>query len=242
LIKVCLSHAAKKRDIICTYGTERANAMTNKEFVNRMANGKADIIQVFLDILSKTGSRYCIIGGLAVNAYVEPVVSLDLDIVAAVEDLAAICEESKKHGMKIEQFEHSVYITSPASDLRIQLQQDPRYQEFIARATDKDVLGYPMKVAKLENVLQGKVWAYMDTSRRKSKRQKDLADILRIIGKFPQLQESLPQSLKEELGDSTLEESERDIQFIAVGKARVGIMYLAPPFLTRHLQGSELRH
>ena len=173
--------------------------MTNKEFLNRMANGKADIIQVFLDILAKTNSLYCIIGGLAVNAYVEPVVSLDLDIVAAVENLDAICEESKKRGMKIEQFEHSVNITSPASDLRIQLQQDPRYQEFISGATEKDVLGYLMKVARIENVLQGKLWAYTDTTRRKSKRQKDLADIFRIIEEFPRLKESLPQSLKEEL-------------------------------------------
>jgi hypothetical protein len=173
--------------------------MTNKEFVHRMANGKADIIQVFLDILAQTNSRYCIIGGLAVNAYVEPVVSLDMDIVAAVENLAAICEESKTRGMKIEPFEHSVNITSPDSDLRIQLQQDARYQEFLASAADKNVLGYPMKVAKLENVLQGKVWAYTDTTRRRSKRQKDLADIFRIIEKFPQLKESLPQGLKEEL-------------------------------------------
>jgi hypothetical protein len=34
-----------------------------------------------------------------------------------------------------------------------------------------------MKVAALEDVLQDKVWAYLDESRRKSKRQKDLADI-----------------------------------------------------------------
>jgi len=32
-----------------------------------------------------------------------------------------------------------------------------------------------MKVARLEDVLQGKVWAYMDKTQRKSKRQKDLA-------------------------------------------------------------------
>jgi len=100
--------------------------MTGKEFVNRLANGKSDVIQIFLDILSKTGSRYCLIGGLAVNAYVEPVVSLDLDIVAAVEDVGAICKAAKEHGLKIEQFEHSVNITSSSSDLRIQLQADPR--------------------------------------------------------------------------------------------------------------------
>ena len=173
--------------------------MTGKEFVNRVANGKSDIIQVFLEILSKTGSRYCLIGGLAVNAYVEPVVSLDLDVVAAVEDLGAICSAAKERGLKVEQFEHSVNITSSDSDLRIQLQQDPRYQRFLSTAEDRDVLGYPMTVARMEDVLQGKVWEYADKTRRKSKRQKDLADIFRIVEKFPQLEETLPQSLREEL-------------------------------------------
>jgi len=173
--------------------------MTGKEFINSVANGKSDIIQLLLDILSKTGSRYCLIGGLAVNAYVEPVVSLDLDIVATVEDIGAICKAAKEHGLKIEQFEHSVNITSESSDLRIQLQQDPRYQRFISGAEDKTVLGYTMKVARLEDVLDGKVWAYMDKTRRKSKRQKDLADIFRIVEKFPQLEASLPQILREEL-------------------------------------------
>jgi len=159
--------------------------MTGKEFVNRVTNGKSDIIQVFLEILSKTGSRYCLIGGLAVNAYVEPVVSLDLGIVAAVEDLGAICNVAKERGLKVEQFEHSVNITSTDSDLRIQLQQDPRYQRFLSTAEDRDVLGYTMTVARMEDVLQGKVWAYTDKSRRKSKRQEDLADIFRIVEKFP---------------------------------------------------------
>jgi hypothetical protein len=54
--------------------------MTKKTFFNAVANGKADILQIFLRVLSRTHSGYCVIGGLAVNAYVEPVVSLDLDI------------------------------------------------------------------------------------------------------------------------------------------------------------------
>jgi hypothetical protein len=173
--------------------------MTGKEFINSLANGKSDIIQIFLDVLSETGSRYCLIGGLAVNAYVEPVVSLDLDIVAAGEDIGAICRASKKRSLMVEEFEHSVNISSKNSDLRIQIQTDPRYQSFISNAEDRDVLGYKMKVASLEDVLQGKVWAFMDKERRKSKRQKDLADIFRIIEEYPQLEPSLPPNLREEL-------------------------------------------
>ena len=173
--------------------------MTGKEFINRLANDKSDIVQILLDILSKTDSRYCIIGGLAVNAYVEPVVSLDLDVVAFVEDIGNLCKAAEESGLKVERFEHSVNLTGESSDLRIQLQTDPRYQSFLPTACDKTVLGYTMKVARLEDVLQGKVWAYMDKTRRKSKRQKDLADILRIIEKYPQLEASLPRILQDEL-------------------------------------------
>jgi hypothetical protein len=73
--------------------------MTPKEFINSLANGKLDIIQILLEILEKTHSKYCLIGGLAVNAYVEPVVSLDLDIVAAVEDLEVICGAAVERGL-----------------------------------------------------------------------------------------------------------------------------------------------
>jgi len=173
--------------------------MTNKEFINSVAHGKSDIIQILLDILSETDSQYCLIGGLAVNAYVEPVVSLDIDIVAAVGDIESICKAARERGLKVEQFEHSVNITSPDSDLRIQLQADPRYQKFVSNAENGNVLGYKMKIAKLGDVLQGKVWAYMDKQRRRSKRQKDLADIFRIVEKCPELEASLPQSLREEL-------------------------------------------
>jgi len=93
---------------------------------------------------------------------------------------------------------HSVNLSSTKSDLRIQLQTDPRYQTFIVRSSIKEVMGYEMKVAAVEDVLQGKTWAYCDEQRRKSKRQKDLADIFRIIEEYPHLKDLLPESLKAE--------------------------------------------
>ena len=57
-------------------------------------------------------------------------------------------------------------------------------------------MGYKMKVASLRDVFQGKIWAYSDEQRRKSKRQKDLADIYRLIEAYPQLKEKLPESIK----------------------------------------------
>ncbi|MBK9778658.1 MAG: nucleotidyl transferase AbiEii/AbiGii toxin family protein [Anaerolineales bacterium] len=49
-----------------------------------------------------------------------------------------------------------------------------------------------MPVARLEDILQGKVWAIQDPDRRASKRQKDLADIARILESYPDLKAQVP--------------------------------------------------
>jgi hypothetical protein len=138
---------------------------------------------------------------LAVNAFVEPVISLDVDLAAAMDNMNAISRAASKRGLRVERFERGVRLTVDTSDLRIQLQTDPRYQEFIGRAEDRNVLGYKMRVAALEDVLKGKVWAYLDSERRRSKRQKDLADILRIIEAFPEMENTLPAELRSKLSE-----------------------------------------
>ncbi|MBN1621231.1 MAG: nucleotidyl transferase AbiEii/AbiGii toxin family protein [Endomicrobiales bacterium] len=168
--------------------------MNKKQFFNGVSNGKKDIIQEIIDLLDKKSIEYCIIGGLAVNAYVEPVVSLDLDIVVIMDGIDKLME-SAKGKFKIEKFPHSINLNSKDSDIRIQIQTDKRYQEFIKRALQKEVMGYKMRVASLEDVLTGKIWAYSDKKRRGSKRQKDLADILRIIESYPKLKSKVPKSI-----------------------------------------------
>lgn len=54
-----------------------------------------------------------------------------------------------------------------------------------------------MKVAEVEDILRGKIWAYSDKQRRASKRQKDLADIFRIIEEYPTLKKLLPGPMKD---------------------------------------------
>jgi len=103
--------------------------MTEKTFINSVSNSKIDVIQLLLDILAKTQSDYCLIGGLAVNAYAEPVVSLDLDIV----------------------------------------------------------------------ILSANIGAYLDQTRRPSKRQKDLADIMRLREVNHELTEKIPLSILQKL-------------------------------------------
>jgi len=169
--------------------------MTGKKFLNNLANGKSDIVQLFLDILKELKIDYCAIGGLAVNAYAEPVASLDLDLVLAIEDTEKLLNHIKNVFI-IEKFKHSINLKHPDSDLRIQLQTDLQYQTFISGASEKNVLGYKMKVASLVDVLSGKIWAYSDEERPKSKRQKDLADIMRLVETHPHLHDLLPEKIK----------------------------------------------
>jgi hypothetical protein len=112
-------------------------------------------------------------------------------------DLADV--ERHLRDLRIERFPHRVNISAQGRDLRIQFQTDPRYQAFITRAAPHDVLGVTFPVAALEDVFQGKLWAVQDADRRASKRQKDLADIARLIEAYPELRERVPEDVRRKL-------------------------------------------
>jgi len=54
-----------------------------------------------------------VIGGQAVNAFVEPLVSLDLDLVVAVDQIAGT-EAMLRERFKVERFPHSLNIETAA--------------------------------------------------------------------------------------------------------------------------------
>ena len=155
---------------------------------------RTDMLGEVLAFLAANEVKFCAIGGVAVNAYVEPVVTLDLDLVLAAPDLLRV-EPQLARVFAVERFPHSVNLAKPGSDLRVQLQTDPRYSVFVDRAVRAMVLGIELPVAHVEDVLQGKVWAALDPARRASKRQKDLADIARLLESRPELRSSVPNEI-----------------------------------------------
>jgi len=100
---------------------------------------------------------------------------------------------------QVERFPHSINVEEHGSDLRLQIQTDERYVAFVGRAQPRDVLGTVMPVADIADVLQGKVWAASDPTRRASKRLKDLTDIARILELRPDLGEIVPSELRDRL-------------------------------------------
>ncbi len=154
----------------------------------------ANLLERLIALLSEHGIRYCVIGGQAVNAYVEPLVSLDLDLVVAVNQMNEV-EALLRNAFRVERFAHSLNVSQSGSDLRVQIRTDPRYATFVDHASEREVLGMKLPVASVEDVLRGKVWAAQDSTRRKTKQQKDLLDIARLLEAYPDLRAQVPEDI-----------------------------------------------
>jgi len=171
-------------------------------FWKTITRDRSNLLESLISLLSEREIRFCVIGGQAVNAYVEPLVSLDLDLVVAVDQLEQVEALLEPH-FELKRFPDRLKIGMPGSDLRVQIQTDERYSSFVERAGVRTVLGITLPVASVEDVLQGKIWAALDPERRGSKRQKDLADIARILEKYPDLRTQVPQEIRARLVDES---------------------------------------
>ena len=160
---------------------------------------KSNLLEEVFALLDEHDVRFCVIGGPAVNAYVEPLVSLDLDLVVAVGQLEKVTKLLREH-FQVEAFPHNLNISSADSNLRVQFQTDPRYGEFVERASVREVLGLQLPVAAVEDVLQGKIWAALHPDRRSTKRKKDLLDIERLLESYPALRAHVPEDILRQLG------------------------------------------
>jgi len=165
--------------------------MTAKQFHKSVTGDQSDFLDRFLALVADRQMAFCVIGGLAVNAYVEPMVTLDCDVVVIASRLEEL-EKVLRTQFNVERHPHSLNVSDPGSQLRIQIQTDPRYQEFLPRRETREVLGRSLPVAALTDLLQGKLWAYQDGTRRRTKREKDRLDILRLVEHHPDLANRVP--------------------------------------------------
>jgi hypothetical protein len=164
------------------------------QFWKAVTVDRSDFLERMLGALEENGIRFCAVGGVGVNAYTPPVVTLDLDIAVALDDVDR-AEQILSREFKVRRFAHSVNVSAAGSDLMVQIQTEPEYAEFVQRAQLREVLGLQLPVAAVEDVLQGKIWAAQDPTRRRSKRGKDLNDILRLIEAYPRLKKRVPQEV-----------------------------------------------
>lgn len=163
-----------------------------------VAEGSSAFAEV-IAVLEQAGTRYAVIGSLAINAYVEPVFTADADIVIALNEVDHFTEALLGRGYTLQPYPFSLNFRKAGSDLSLQVSTDPVYQRFLDRAVKKSVLDIQASVASLRDLVEGKIRAWSDPERRLSKRAKDQTDLFRIAERYPEMIEVLPEKLRSEI-------------------------------------------
>ena len=173
--------------------------MTAKKFYDWQTVGGTDDVMRLVDCLERADIPWCAIGGVAVNHWAaEPMVTQDVDFVVATEAIERATEILTGAGFRAEKFKWSINLKG-RSKVSVQISTENFYHDFPARAVPADIHGILMRVACLEDTLRGKLKAYADPERRRSKRQKDLLDITRLVEAHPQLGAVVPPEVSKQM-------------------------------------------
>lgn len=173
--------------------------MTDKQFYDWQTVGGTDDVMRLVNCLEKADLPWCAIGGVAVNHWAaEPMVTKDVDFVVALSAVERAAEALVSAGFRMEKFPWSINFKGH-SRLSIQLTTDEFYRDFPERGVPAEVHGILLRVASLEDTLSGKVKAWQDRERRRSKRLKDLGDITRLVESHPALEKMLPDDVRRQI-------------------------------------------
>ncbi len=174
-------------------------AVTAKQFYDWQTSGGTDDVMRLVDALERADIPWCALGGVAVNFWAaEPMVTRDVDFVVATDAVEKTVAALEASGFAVERFPWSINFQGH-SKVSIQLSTKACYRDYPDRSLAADVHGILLRVASLEDTLQGKMKAWSDPERRQSKRIKDLSDIARLIESHPGLWALLSDDLKARL-------------------------------------------
>jgi len=172
--------------------------MTLRDIYN-MGIGPTEELQKIIDICKKN-SEYCLIGGLALNSYVEPVFTADADFAIAADDIDKLKDAFKEAGFKFKKNKYDIEISFAGSVLKVHLTYDKQYQNFAKNAKDGKLFNeIDVKIADIKDLILGKSWTWADPYRKATKRTKDKLDLMRIHEEIPSVRELIPKAIVEEL-------------------------------------------
>ena len=81
--------------------------MTAAEVFESVTNEGSKDFSALVRILN-ANQPWCLIGGLAVNCYVEPIYTIDADIVVMTDRLSQISKQLEQAEFQIQKFEYSI--------------------------------------------------------------------------------------------------------------------------------------
>jgi len=157
------------------------------QFWKAVTKDRSDFLDRLLSVFERSAIRFCVIGGVAVNAYAEPLVTLDFELASAPANLERV-EELMSRQFDVRRSASVLNMTAADSELRVEIRADQRYAPFVEGAQMADVLGLGLPVAAVEDVLQEEIWA-IDEGRRS---RMGLLNIVRLIETSPELAEHVP--------------------------------------------------
>jgi hypothetical protein len=173
--------------------------MTMRQFYDWQTVGGGGDVMLLIETLEREEIPWCMIGGLAVNHWAEePMATADVDLVIATDQVARAVQALEAAGFRVKRFEWSVNLKG-RSKVSFQISTESVYERFPERAVPADVHGILMRVASLEDTLQGKLLAWRHPRCRPSKRQKDLLDLIRLVEAHPELKARLPSDVAQHL-------------------------------------------
>lgn len=175
--------------------------MTLRQFYDWQTDGGAKDVSRLVAALQEREIPWCMIGGLAVNHWAEePMATADVDLVIAAEKIEEAAEALRSLGFLEKRFKWSINFQGE-SKVSIQISTEEMYLDFPSRAVPANVHGILMHVASLKDTLAGKLAAYLEPERRRTKKLKDILDIGRLIDAYPELTASLPEDVLHKLNN-----------------------------------------
>ncbi len=173
--------------------------MTLRQFYDWQTMGGAKDVSRLVAALEEREISWCMIGGLAVNHWaLEPMATVDVDLVIVSEKVEEAVDTLKSLGFEEKRFDWSINFKGE-SKVSIQISTEEMYLDFPSRSLPTEVHGILMRVASLDDTLAGKLAAYSAPERRGSKRMKNLLDISRLLESNPELKEKIPTEILEKL-------------------------------------------
>lgn len=175
--------------------------MTERQFYDwQTAGGGGDVLRL-VETLEREEIAWCDKNSFAVDHWAEePFATADVNIAVAGEDIDRAVKALEEAGFVAERFEWSVNLRG-SSKVSVQISTEDVYHGFPERSVPADVHGILLRVASLEDTMQGKLLAFRDARRRPTKRQKDLLDIMRLVETHPELEAGLPADVREKFTD-----------------------------------------
>ena len=178
--------------------------MTEQEIYDGViVNGTTDFIFV-AEALRRYSTGWCVIGGLAVNSYVTPVYTAELELVVATTDLEPVLLDLRAADFLVQEFPFTINARRRVlrtghltHQLKVRFMKQGCYQPFLDRATLRTILGMDVPVAALADLVQGELWMRESAGHRASKNMQAEMNLLRLAEvHFAEVAPRLPDQLR----------------------------------------------